>query len=146
MVEIRAGRHSDHDAVQGLWAASGLPRASEDEWKALAQGGGASLLVAEDGGVVVGAAVVAYDGWRAFIYHVAVSEGARRGGVGSALMAEGERQLRAKGARLVFALAKESMTDGLALLGASGYEPEGDIAFVKALGQRRTWPRLVPER
>jgi hypothetical protein len=38
------------------------------------------------------------------------------------------------------------MTDGLALLGASGYEPEGDIAFVKPLGQKRTWPRLVPER
>jgi hypothetical protein len=60
-------------------------------------------------------------------------------------MADGERRLQEKGASLVFALAKESMTDGLALLGASGYEPEGDVAFVKPLDARR-FPRLVRER
>ena len=88
---------------------------------------------------------MAYDGWRAFLYHLAVSTEARRRGIGRALMAEGESRLRAKGARLIFALTKESMTDGIALLGASGYEPDGDIAFVKALDQRR-FPRVVRER
>jgi ribosomal protein S18 acetylase RimI-like enzyme len=146
MVEIRAGRHSDHDAVQRLWAEAGMPSATESEWSALCGDGSANLLVAEDDGNVCGAAVVAFDGWRAFVSHVAVAPGFRRGGVGRALVAEAERYLQDRGARLVFALVKESMTDGLALLGASGYEPEGDIAFVKPLTGRRTWPRLVRER
>ncbi|HXH22623.1 MAG TPA: GNAT family N-acetyltransferase [Dehalococcoidia bacterium] len=146
MVEIRPGRHADHDAVQRLWRESGMPAATESEWAALCGGGSASLLVAEDDGRVVGAAVVAYDGWRAFVSHVAVAPEARRSGIGSRLLAEAERQLKERGAPLVFALVKESMTDGLALLGASGYEPEGDIAFVKPLGGKRTWPRLVSER
>lgn len=147
-MEIREGSPSDRNAVQGLWTDAGLPPATEDQWKVLVAGGtgGASLLVAEDAGAVVGAAVIAYDGWRAFIYHVAVSSSARRGGVARALMEKGERLLEAQGASLIFALAKESMTDGIALLAATGYEPEGDIAFVKALGGPRNWPRVVPER
>lgn len=145
-MEIRPARDADREAVQGLWSACGMPPASPEEWKVLVGEGGASLLVAETGGAVTGAGVIAYDGWRAFIYHVAVSPSARRSGVGRALMAEGESLLQEKGATLVFALANERMTDGLALLGASGYEPEGDIAFVKSLGRARTWPRLVPER
>ena len=144
-MDIRLARDADLDAVQAIWRASGLPEASEDECSVLLRGECASLLVAEDGGKVVGAGVIAYDGWRAYIYHVAVAADARRGGVARALMAEGERRLQEKGAALVFALAKESMTDGLALLGASGYEPEGDIAFVKPLGTRR-FPRLVRDR
>jgi ribosomal protein S18 acetylase RimI-like enzyme len=132
-MEIRAARQSDRGAVQGLWSAAGLAIASDDEWRVLIEAGCASMLVAEDGGLVLGVVVVAYDGWRAFLYHLAVSTQARRRGIGRALMAEGEGRLRAKGARLIFALTKKSMTDGIALLGASGYEPDGDIAFVKAL-------------
>ena len=145
-MEIRAGRESDCTAVQEIWSSCGLPAASDREWEVLIDGDSASLLVAAEGDNVLGAGVIAYDGWRAYIYHVAVSTDARRRGVGQAIMAEGERLLAAKGASLVFALAKESMTDGLALLGASGYEPEGDIAFVKPLGRQRTWPRLVRDR
>ncbi len=132
-MKIRAARAEDQDAVQSIWAASKLPRASRNEWRVLIEGDCAALLVAEDEGEVQGAAVIAFDGWRAFIYHVAVSADARRKGVGRELMAEGERRLRRRGAHTVFALVNESMTDGLALLGASGYEPEGDVAFVKML-------------
>jgi len=131
-MDIRAARTSDREAVQALWASAGLDPASDREWDVLVAGGCASLLVADDGGQILGAAVVAYDGWRAFVYHLAVSAEARRQGVGSALMAEAERTLRQKGARLIFALVNERMTDGLALLAASGYEPDGDLAFVKS--------------
>jgi ribosomal protein S18 acetylase RimI-like enzyme len=97
------------------------------------QGGCASLLVAEEDGQIVGAGVIAYDGWRAFLYHVAVAANQRRRGIGSALMAAGEEQLMARGARAIFAIVKEDMTDGIALLGASSYEAEGEVVFVKTL-------------
>jgi ribosomal protein S18 acetylase RimI-like enzyme len=132
--------------VQALWTSCGLPPASDQEWEVLLRdAAGPTLLVADDG-AVLGVAVITYDGWRAFISHVAVAPEARRKGVARTLMYEAERELQARGARLVFALVKESMTDGLALLGSSGYEPEGDVAFVKALGHKPHWPRIVPER
>jgi ribosomal protein S18 acetylase RimI-like enzyme len=143
-MEIRAAKDSDRDAVQAMWSNAGLTTASDNEWTALVKAGSASMIVAEDSGRVLGVVVVAYDGWRAFLYHLAVSPDARRQGIGRALMTDGENRLAAKGARRIFALTKESMTDGIALLGSSGYEPEGDIAFVKALDQRR-FPRVVPD-
>jgi ribosomal protein S18 acetylase RimI-like enzyme len=144
-MEIRTAVAADREPVQTLWTEAGMAIASDAEWRALTDAGCASMIVAEDAGTVLGVIVIAYDGWRAFMYHLAVSRDARRGGVGRALMAEGESRLAEKGARLIFALTKESMTDGIALLGSSGYEPEGDIAFVKVLDQRRI-PRMVAGR
>lgn len=133
MWEVRPARQEDHDAVVRLWESSGLGRTTEAEWKAIVGGTCASLLVAAEGGAVIGAAVAAYDGWRAFLYHVAVSPGQRRRGVAAALMDAAEKTLRGQGAGRIFALVNERMTDGLALCAAGGYEPEGDLAFVKSL-------------
>jgi ribosomal protein S18 acetylase RimI-like enzyme len=141
-MEIRVAENRDREAVQGIWSGAGLAIASDGEWSSLLQEGCASMLVAEEAGHILGVIVIAFDGWRAYMYHLAVSPDARRRGVGSALMVEGEARLQAKGARQVFALTKETMTDGIALLGASGFEPEGDIAFVKVFDRRR-FPRIV---
>ena len=77
-----------------------------------------------------GAAVIAFDGWRAFIYH------ARRTQRTPAARASAASSWPRVSAGCVAAARipsspwlTESMTDGLALLGASGYEPEGDVAF-----------------
>jgi ribosomal protein S18 acetylase RimI-like enzyme len=55
------------------------------------------FLVAERAGQVVGTVIGAFDGRRGIIYHLAVAQPHQRGGIGSALMAEVERRLRAKG-------------------------------------------------
>jgi ribosomal protein S18 acetylase RimI-like enzyme len=133
MWQIRAARPEDHDAVISLWEDDGLGRTTENEWQAIVGGACASLFVAEEDGVILGAGVTAFDGWRAYIYHVAVARSHRRRGVARSLMSEGEAKLRKLGARLVFALVNDRMTDGLALCAAAGYELEGDVAFVKTL-------------
>ena len=55
------------------------------------------FLVAEQDNVVIGTAMVGYDGHRGWIYYLGVDPDCRRMGVGRALMAEAERLLRAEG-------------------------------------------------
>ena len=133
MPQIRRAQQQDHDAVERLWEAVGLGRTSEEEWRAITAGSGATLLVAEEGDEVIGTAVTAFDGWRAYVYHVAVTPAQQQRGVARALMEAGEDVVRRQGARRIYALVHEENTAGLALCASSGYEPEGDIAFVKEL-------------
>jgi ribosomal protein S18 acetylase RimI-like enzyme len=133
MPQFRAARREDRDAVNNLWLAGDMAIPSDAQWRAITSDGCARLLVAEDDGVMVGAAIAAYDGWRAFIYHVAVASEHRRHGVASALLAEVEQDVRRRGAERIFTLVHESRTEALALTAASGYEMEGDRAFVKDL-------------
>jgi ribosomal protein S18 acetylase RimI-like enzyme len=133
MLRIRSGRREDHDTVMGLWQEAGLGAAREDEWRAITSGGPTRLLVADEDGTVCGSVIAAYDGWRAFVYHVAVAGEHRLSGIATALLTEAEGDVRSRGAERVFALVHQSQTDGLALCAANGYEIEGDLAFVKPL-------------
>jgi len=133
MLEFRAARAQDHNAVSQLWQAGDLVVPSDDQWRAITSDGSARLLVAEEDGSIVGAAIAAYDGWRAFAYHIAVASAHRRHGVGAALLAEVEEDVRRRGAERIFTLVHESRTEGLALTASCGYEMEGDRAFVKDL-------------
>jgi len=96
-------------------------------------GPSAILLVADDEGVLVGAAVAAYDGWRAYIYHVAVAPSQQRKGIASILMADAERQVYERGARRIYVMVSEDNPSGLALAAATGYEPNRDLVLVKTL-------------
>ncbi len=55
------------------------------------------FLVAEADGCIIGSVIGGFDGRRGLIYHLAVSASFREQGVGSRLMEEVERRLRAKG-------------------------------------------------
>jgi ribosomal protein S18 acetylase RimI-like enzyme len=55
------------------------------------------FLVAEDASRVIGAVIGAFDGRRGMVYHLAVDPAARGQGIGTALMAELERRLKALG-------------------------------------------------
>jgi ribosomal protein S18 acetylase RimI-like enzyme len=94
------------------------------------------VLVAEAGGTIAGAGVATFDGWRAYIYHVAVSPRHRREGVGHDLMEEAEQYLVSAGARFVYVMVHEENTEGLALVGANGYLPDGDLVLTKPLASR----------
>src|SRR6266480_5977492 len=74
-----------------------------------------------------------WDGWRAGLYRLAVLPSQRRRGVARALIAEGERRLREKGAARISILAIAS-SESPELWEATGYEPDGRIRrFVKNL-------------
>jgi ribosomal protein S18 acetylase RimI-like enzyme len=55
------------------------------------------FLVAEAGGSIIGSVIGGFDGRRGLIYHLAVAAAFRGQGLGSRLMDEVERRLRAKG-------------------------------------------------
>jgi ribosomal protein S18 acetylase RimI-like enzyme len=130
---VRRAGHGDRDAVLKLWESVGLSSADENEWQALTHGAAAKLLVSHEGEQLAGSVVVAFDGWRAYIYHIAVAPFARARGLGRALLAEAEADLRTQGARRAYVEMSDANTAGLALCASSGFEPEGDIALVKEL-------------
>ena len=131
MVEIRRANSSDHDGLVDLWVETGLGRLEESEWDVLVAHPAAAVLIAEDGGAVVGAAVASFDGWRAYICHVAVTESARHRGVARALMDEAAEHLFGEGAGAIYVMVHEQNTGGLALAAAAGYMPEGEIVLVR---------------
>ena len=132
---IRPGDARDREPVDRLWESAGMNRVSDLEWKAITGNGAARLLVCEEQGMVIGAAVTAFDGWRAYVYHVAISPDFRSKGVARAVMAEAEENLRRQGAARVYVEVNGENTAGIALCTACGFEPEGDIALVKEIAR-----------
>lgn len=99
----------DLDAVITLWRASGpgvrlgLSDTPEEISKKLKRDPDL-FLVAEDAGQVIGAVLGGFDGRRGLVYHLAVAPEQRGRGLGSALMAELESRLKAKGCRKYYLL------------------------------------------
>ena len=92
----------DYPAVRLLWenAGSGIHvRRSDDpdeiQKKLLRDPD--LFLVAEAGGRLIGTVIGGFDGRRGLIYHLAVEAAFRQQGVGSLLMEEVERRLKARG-------------------------------------------------
>ena len=133
MWSIRHATGEDHAAVDALWAMTGLHRMTVVEWSAFLEGRRSAILIAEDEGATIGTAVAAFDGWRSYIYHVAVHPTRRKDGIGRALMAEAERTLVEAGARNAYAMVSD--TGGLALIEGSGFSAEGETVLAKRLAR-----------
>jgi ribosomal protein S18 acetylase RimI-like enzyme len=136
MLQFRPGLPDDRHRVEALWEDVGLGTTTIGEWATLVAGPTATVLVAEEEGELIGAGVGSFDGWRAYIYHVAVAEKHRHSGAGRALIHELERGLAKAGAQRVFVTVAEENTAGMALAASSGYQPIGEVAFVKEFVSR----------
>lgn len=64
------------------------------------------FLVAEEAGEVVGVVIGGFDGRRGMVYHLAVAPDYRGRDLGTALMAELEARLKAKGCRKYYLLVR----------------------------------------
>src|SRR5436190_16487187 len=135
MANVRRGHEGDYDPVIALWVDAGLGQPTDDEWRAITIGPTARLLVATEDREVVGAAVVSFDGWRGYIYHVAVAASQQRKGVAQDLVAEAERHIRHEGGTRIFAFVSGDNVGGVALCRATGFQSEGDVGFVKDLAE-----------
>jgi ribosomal protein S18 acetylase RimI-like enzyme len=99
---IRKAENRDIAAILRLWLESGsVPTVTDnaDSLSLLIEHGPGTLLVAESDAGVVGSLIVGWDGWRGSFYRLAVHPDQRRRGIAAALVADGERRLRARGAR-----------------------------------------------
>ena len=136
VVSIRPAENEDRERVQRLWDDCGFGRIAADEWDALMAAPTTAVLLAEDGDELAGTAITSFDGWRAYIYHVAIDAKHRRRGIGHDLMAQAEQFLLTAGARYVHVTVHQENTEGLALVGSVGYLPEGEIVLAKRLATR----------
>lgn len=129
---IREFRETDYDAVLGVWRAAGLTLKPSDtlpELRKLIERNPGLFLVAEEDGSVCGAVIGAWDGRRAWIYHLAVLPQRQGGGIGRLLMDELERRLSALGATKLNLLVERGNAGVAGFYRKLGYAPD-DLLFM----------------
>jgi ribosomal protein S18 acetylase RimI-like enzyme len=136
-IDIRPARQADLATVLEIWRDASLAASEHDRVEvvaALLEHRASSLLVAELDGAIVGTLIAGFDGWRGHLYRLAVLERCRRRGIGHALVAEGERFLRAHGARRGAAAVLLGKPEAVAFWVAAGYvQRPASGRFTKAL-------------
>jgi ribosomal protein S18 acetylase RimI-like enzyme len=131
MCLFRAATANDVQQILALWAESRSGHAetpdSAEAIRALLNTDPGSLLVAEDGDVIQGALIAAFDGWRGNMYRLAVRPDRRREGIARRLVEHGEARLRQRGAPKVTALVGRGDEQAEGLWRAAGYRDDTAI-------------------
>jgi ribosomal protein S18 acetylase RimI-like enzyme len=118
----------DYPSARSLWenAGSGIHVRSSDEPEEIQkklQRDPDLFLVAEAEGKVVGTVIGGFDGRRGIIYHLAVSAASRQHGIGSLLMDEVERRLKAKGCLKCYLMVTAENKNAMHFYERRGWEP-----------------------
>ena len=136
-LEIRAFRPSDEPEVVRLW---GGVFPSPAPWNEPLREIRRKLtvqpdlfLVAVSGAEVVGTVMAGYDGNRGWMHRLAVSPALRGGGIGRALVAEGERRLATYGCLKVNLQVMGSNGEVVAFYEKLGYRVEDRISMGRTL-------------
>lgn len=136
-MNLRGFSLDDYDAVYALWrdAGGGVSLRPSDERDEIAKKLSRDpdlFLVAEEDGRVVGVIVGAWDGRRGWLHHLAVAPDRRGRGIASALVAEVERRLKAKGCLKVNLLVFSGNEAARRLYRRLGYD---DMTGIVAMGK-----------
>jgi ribosomal protein S18 acetylase RimI-like enzyme len=133
---IREIRASDGDELRRLWAAVGFRSLGDDDRSLarLARRNPGLVLVASEGGRIVGSALGAFDGRRGWIYHVATAESHRRQGVATKLVDRIEAGLGDLGCPKVNVIVRDESDSGRAFWKARGYAVGTAQQYGKELG------------
>jgi len=128
---VRAGRPQEASAILELWLQARSEHATTadrlEDVQRLLSGTLGSLLVADADGLIIGALIAAWDGWRGNMYRLAVRAEHRRRGIGLALVRTGEEHLRRQGARRVTALVGYGDEAAAAFWEFAGYPQDCEI-------------------
>jgi ribosomal protein S18 acetylase RimI-like enzyme len=129
---VRACRLHEASAVVELWQGARSEHASaadrlEHVERLISQAPG-SVLVADADGVILGALIAAWDGWRGNMYRLAVRREDRRRGIGVELVRAGEESLRKQGGSRVTALVAFGDEVAAAFWESVGYPRDDEIA------------------
>lgn len=134
---IQPASEPDVPSVLKLWRLAGsLPSVTDNEsaLRLLLGRDANALLVARVGEQIVGALIVAWDGWRGGFYRLAVHPSWRRKGIATALIRAGEKRLRELGAIRLTAIVAREQPAAMELWGAAGYERQAGVSrFVRVL-------------
>ncbi len=134
---VRAFADGDREAVVALWREAfpndpprNEPNAILDRKVPLGDG---LVFVAERDGAVVGAVVAGYDGYRGWIYHLAVDPARRGEGIGSELMRAAEVELAARGCPKVNLQVRTSNPEAVAFYESLGYSTDATVSMGRVL-------------
>jgi ribosomal protein S18 acetylase RimI-like enzyme len=122
---IRSATERDIARVLALWRiAGGTPTVGEtrEALSRLLAADRDALLLAESGGALIGSLIAAWDGWRGSFYRLAVHPERRRQGLAGAMLREGERRLRERGALRLTAIVIDEDRAAMGFWTAAGYE------------------------
>jgi ribosomal protein S18 acetylase RimI-like enzyme len=124
----------DYDAILALWQRAGLDSIrpqGRDSREAFADqlAHGQVVLGLEDAGRLVACIVITDDTRKGWINRLAVEPDYRRQGLAARLVAEAERELRAKGIQIFAALIENENVASLGLFQREGYKTH-DIVYV----------------
>jgi ribosomal protein S18 acetylase RimI-like enzyme len=138
-IEIRSYGGDQFEGVKALWQEA-FP--SDPPWNAAELAIPAKLavqpelfLVAVRRDEVVGSIMAGYDGHRGWLYAVAVSNAYNRRGIGTALVREAEKRLRAMGCHKVNLQVRTSNAVVIAFYERLGYITEDRISMGKRLAE-----------
>jgi len=132
MLVVRYGRVEDAQRVLELWSLARSDHATTSDHtgdlERLVTGTPSALFVAEaDGGVILGALIAGWDGWRGNMYRLAVHPDHRRQGIGRRLLDAGEAHLRGLGTRRVTVLVAHDDAVAGPFWDAAGYPVDQEI-------------------
>lgn len=136
-MQIRQFTMDDYEAVYALWkslvpAISLRPSDRREEIEKKLARDPALFLVAEEDGRVVGVIMGGWDGRRGWLHHLAVAPDYQDRGIGTALLAQVEERLRAKGCLKVNLLVHRDNEGARRLYKRLGYE---EMAPFVAMGK-----------
>ena len=129
---IRPATAADVDAVLALWEAARSPASTTPDdaevVNTLMEHDENALIVSDEDGLIVGAVIAGWDGWRGNVYRLAVRPDRRRRGTASLLVAAAHEHLYNQGCRRVTALVGKDESEAQQLWRALGYEFDSGIA------------------
>ena len=140
-MKVREFSIEDFAAVSQLWRRSGFevrPGDSKEELRRKLERDPDLFLVADEDTKIVGAVIGAWDGRRAWIYHLAVDPRFRRKRIASKMLLEVERRMMEKGVPKVNAQVFVWNARSPNLFESLGYRKQSDLVQMgKTLGGSR---------
>jgi ribosomal protein S18 acetylase RimI-like enzyme len=139
-IQIRTCTHDDIPGVLALWAIAAAPHGHPDTAAAVKsrlQRDPELFVVAIDPNseAIVGSLMGGWDGWRGYMYRMAVLPALRRNGLATRLVDEVERRLAAIGATRIHAHVVTDSPGAPEFWAAKGYIPQPTIAdYAKTQG------------
>ncbi|WP_300302805.1 GNAT family acetyltransferase [Ferrovibrio sp.] len=138
MMDIRAYRTSDRDAVIALWQACDLTRPWNDPDSDIAfcmAKPESTILVGESDGKIVASVMTGHDGHRGWLYYLAVEPSVQKSGHGRAMVAAAEDWLRARGVPKVMLMVRPENEKVRAFYDTLGYTEEPRVIFSRRLDE-----------
>lgn len=135
-IAIGHATDTDTEALAALWERAGLIRPWNDPHADIAlarRGPHSTILVAREGGRLVGSAMVGHDGHRGWVYYLAVEPDLQGRGLGRALLRAVEDWLRARTIPKLMLLVRPDNEKVRGFYQSEGYAEEPRIVFSRRL-------------